>query len=1040
MTTQAERRISQARYETVLDLEGLGLDELPESVAGLTQLTTLNLAGNNLTTLPDSLGDLKRLVRLDLADNQLTSLPATFEKLTNLETLDVRSCALTDLPGWFGGLTALVSLNLAGNRLTSLPASMRQLASLDTVNLYRNRFTVLPDCLSSLTTLTTLHISSNQLSTLPDWLNELKQLNSLNAAGNQLTEIPDTIGELTQLTRLNLSGNLLVTLPESVENLQELVTLDLRDNQLVTVPAGLGRLPRLVTLDLNDNDALVSPPQEVRAVGMAAVLTFLRALLREKGGEEQWSSKMLVVGEPGVGKTSVTKQLCGLRYDPDEAKTHGVHVDALLLAHPGRPDTQMRLNVWDFGGQLEYRATQRFYLTDRSLFLLVWNSRVGWRDGQLEAWLEAITSAAPGSPIVITATHSRDSVFDLDEGDLRRRFPRIAGFFRVDCDDGGGIEDLRAEITRQAAALPLMGQRWPAAWIRAAERLTSEPSRHIALGQADQLMTAAGIDDPADRRVLLSVLHDRGEVLHYPHDPELRETVVLKPAWVDEMIIRVLDSQEVIDRDGFLSRDHRAELWHDLNDPGLSEMLTALMERFDLAYRVDAPDREEVALVVERLPAGRPAALAGEWERVLAVPDARELRLTYALPSRQAGIPSWFIAREHRFSTGIAWSRGVLLRHRVAGEAIPAEGQSVALLEDDGQAQPRIRLTVRGAEPHAFYSILDEGFTGIVVHRYPGLGRKIRRLIPCICSTPPCRYEFDYATAELALSQGKMLQCQKTVRDVDPRTVLLGIQPSPLEATLARMEATIDDTHASAQRIEHAQLQVLDTVRDLLRYRGEQGALCPSIFTLTTRRFRVPFLPRKYELRLYCEQPDAPHPLTGDAGVYQFTGIPPWLRHYAPYLLMLLTGLQIALPLIGPALGAIGHELTKVDKARLELSCKLLEKLTGPADALRNGLESPELGTGNRPRVPVDFASLGAALHQLDPDEEWGGLRQRQFPETGQVAYLCWQHRQGLRYPAAPASLRRHTASACHRHVNAPDTDSLIILRRRDLRQTRFPR
>jgi internalin A len=994
--TQAESLMARAREELTLDLEGLGLDELPESIGGLTQLTTLNLSGNNLTALPEWLGSLNRLSRLDLADNQLTSLPATLGNLRNLTALDIRFSALTVLPEWFGNLTSLVLLNLAGNRLSWLPASMRELVSLNTLNLYRNRFVVLPDCLANLKALTTLHLSGNQLSALPDWLGGLKELTSLNAADNHLTTIPESIGELRRLARLNLSSNQLTALPESLGNLKDLVTLDLRDNELIMVPACLGGLPRLVTLDLNENDTLKSPSRDERAGGTAGVLTFLRALLEENGGEEQWLSKMLVVGEPEVGKTSVTKRLCGLDYDPDEPKTHGVHVDPLLLAHPARPGIEIQLNVWDFGGQLEYRATQRFYLTDRSLFLLVWNARRPWRDQHLEAWLDAITDAAPDSPIVVTATHSRGSTFDIDEGDLRRRYPRIAGFFRVDCDDPcGGIEELREEITKQAAALPLMGQRWPPKWTRAAQRLASEPSRYITLRHADGLMAGEGIDDAAARKRLLSILHDRGEVLHYPHDPELRETVVLKPAWVDEMIIRVLDSQEVIDRGGLLSRDHRAELWHDLDDPGLSEMLTALMEHFDLAYRVEAPDREEVALVVERLPAGRPAALAQQWESVLAIPDTRELRLTYALPTRQAGIPSWFIAREHRFSTGVAWARGALLWHRVADQTVPGEGRSFALVEDDDQAQPKIRLTVRGAEPHAFYSILDEGFTGIISKRYPGM--EVHRLIPCICRSQPCGYEFDYETAVLGLNRGKMLQCQRTLDDVDPRTLLMGIQPRPIETTLARIVAAISDTQASARRIEHAQLQVLDTVRDLLRYRDEQGALCPSIFTVTKRRRR------NYELRLYCEQPDAPHPLPGDAGVYHFTGIPSWLRNYAPYLLIVLTGLRIALPLISPALGAIGQELTKAANAQLELSCKLLEDLASPSQELRNAIDAPELQTNGRPRPDVDFAQLSAALHALDPNEEWGGLRQRQLPETGQVVYLCWTHRQGLRYPAAPA-------------------------------------
>ena len=142
---------------------------------------------------------------------------------------------------------------------------------------------------------------------------------------------------LTRISRLDLSGNALTNLPES-----------------------LGNLP-LADLNLTGNP-LVSPPPEIRAAGTRAVQAYLRAL--QQHATQQWSSKMLVVGEAAVGKTSVSKALCGLPYDSQEPQTHGVHLDPLELRHPVFADQMMRLNVWDFGGQLEYRATQRFYLTD----------------------------------------------------------------------------------------------------------------------------------------------------------------------------------------------------------------------------------------------------------------------------------------------------------------------------------------------------------------------------------------------------------------------------------------------------------------------------------------------------------------------------------------------------------------------------------------------------------------------------------------------------------------------------------------------------
>ena len=89
-------------------------------------------------------------------------------------------------------------------------------------------------------------------------------------------------------------------------------------------------------------------------------------------------------------------------------------------------ESRWTLDVWDFGGQLEYRATQRFYLTDRSLFLLVWNSRARAADGKVTAWLDAITARAPGAPILLVATHGdEDSPATLPH-DLPGRYPGIA--------------------------------------------------------------------------------------------------------------------------------------------------------------------------------------------------------------------------------------------------------------------------------------------------------------------------------------------------------------------------------------------------------------------------------------------------------------------------------------------------------------------------------------------------------------------------------------------------------------------------------------
>ena len=974
---------------TQLRLDNNQFTVFPEPLGALTNLARLDLDGNKLTVLPESLGSLTSLTKIWLSDNRLTVLPEWFGALTNLTELFINDNELTVLPESLGALVDLTILWLDGNQFSVLPESFGALTNLTELYLNGNRLTVLPESFGALTNLTMLRLNGNRLTVLPESFGALTNLTTLDLDGNQFTVLPEWFGALTNLNQLYLNGNRLTVLPESLGALAKLTTLWLDGNRLQVLPESLGALTDLTALRLNDNP-WVTPPPEVCAGGTSGVLAFLRSL--QQGAAQQWLSKMLVVGEAAVGKTSVTKALCRLPYDSSEPQTHGVHIDPLYIEHPDHPDVRMQLKVWDFGGQLEYRATQRFYLTDRSVFLLVWNSRRGWRiGGQVEGWLQAITTAAPGSPIIIVATHCKKSVADLDETDLRSRYPRIAEIHRVDCEDDTGIDALRAAVARQAATLPLMGARWPTVWAQGFDALAAAPGRTVTLRRAEAILENAGLDEPAGRSALLRALHDRGQILHIPHDPQLRDHVILRPEWVDAMITRVLDSQQIADRRGLLSREHRAALWHDLDDPALTDMLTALMERFDLAYRIDTPDHDDIALVVERLPAGAPGHLPTEWTTAPDNPACREIKMTYRLGSRQAGIPSWFIAREHRFTTGTAWARGVLLRHH--GAASPA----LALLTDDDQAQPALKLTVRGTEPHTFYSILNEAFTSILAERYPGLA--VRQMLPCPCTglgQPECANEFAYSDALRMLERERNLQCNTSGDPIDPRTILLGLRALPIEQVLAQMNARLAPLPVMADtlnRIEHTNLMVLEAVRDLLRHRDEQGTRCPGIFTVTKTGHT------SYELQLYCEHPDAPHPLPDGAGIYRLTYFPAWLPRYAPYLRGLLTALKYAVPLATPILTGIADQvLPAVDTARLDLATALLNDL--PAFPGSFPTEPGDWVPGRTGRNYADFTVLRTALLAIDPD--WGGLRERELPENRGIAYLCYHHRQALRYPAHP--------------------------------------
>ena len=103
-----------------------------------------------------------------------------------------------------------------------------------------------------------------------------------------------------------------------------------------------------------------------------------------------------------------------------------------------------------------------------------------------------------------------------------------------------------------------------------------------------------------------------------------------------------------------------ATVWSDLDRP-LQDDLLWLMEHFDLSYGIP-DDPEDRSLVAERL-ALDPAPYEEQWDSMSPESGCREIRMKFDPQStRPAGIPGWFIARSHRFTTHTHWKYGALFQ------------------------------------------------------------------------------------------------------------------------------------------------------------------------------------------------------------------------------------------------------------------------------------------------------------------------------------------------------------------------------------------
>ena len=1035
---------------TWLDISENSLTRLPDSCAGLDRLEGLSLYDNPLETPPDwipalpSLTDLhigvhasgllpricrmKRLRRLQILDDALTEIPDAISGLGRLESLDIRAkdlralpdslarltrlmqlnlfdTQISEMPAWIGGLKRLQLLQFSGNKLTSLPDSLAGLGRLHWLAVNRNPLESLPEAIRDLGRLTTLLAYDAELTDVPEWIGELTGLTRLDLDRNQLAELPSSLSRLVHLQELNVSHNALGEVPETLRGLRCMEKLWLNDNGIRSLPEWLVELPRLTQLTVQNNP-LVSPPPEIASSGPTSALEFLKA--RQQGSVHQWQSKMLVVGEGAVGKTTTIKRLLGEPYDPAEGTTHGLRVYDYQVGHPADPDVSMTLSTWDFGGQEIYHATHQFFLTDRSLFLLLWNSRMQWIQGRLRYWLDIIAARAPESPILLVATNAPvgGRPADLPLDDLKRDYPQIVANIAIDNETGHGLDELRAAVASQAAGLPLMGMEWPLTWLNAANAIRALPEKHVPPGRLWKEMSAAGLRDARHQKYVARALHQLGDILYYEDDPELAETVILRPEWVNEYISRVLDSPEVERCHGLLRRDHLAELWADL-DRGMREHFLGMMDRYDLSYKVDGGSGNDLSLVVERLPWNAPPYQA-TWDQALASASAggaeHEIRVVYQLNTTPPGIPTWFIARSHRFSTGVHWRTGALLSH--------PDGQHRALIRTDIHRNT-INLTVRGKAPARLFAVLDDGLN-FTLARYPGLN--IKRMVPCPCGEGPERsctelYDFDDLERRLARTPPRhTIECRKSGADVHVPLLLLGLAPSDRDEWRARLER-LEDTVSAHHGDLVSRLDDLsgDLQRQFLKVQQRlQTGLetsCPNVFVLTPVR-QSKLRGATYELTLYCEEPGAWHPLPPGTGTYALTESPVWLRKVAPYLRELVGVLKHAAPLVGPVLGVSVDKLNEHVKADVEAMRALVEQIPSvPLVSFTveegNGV-APGTDPAERAATDADFRALESLFARLDPDRRWGGLSRVATPE-GLTVYLCPEH--AAPYSRIPRSL-----------------------------------
>ncbi|MEH2320988.1 COR domain-containing protein, partial [Nostoc sp.] len=551
-----------------------------------------------------------------------------------------------------------------------------------------------------LTNLTQLHLSGNQITQIPEAIAKLTNLTQLDLRSNQITQIPEAIAKLTNLTQLHLSGNQITQIPEAIAKLTNLTQLHLSFNQITQIPEAIESLLELETLDLRGNPLPISPEilgSSDNVGSVKDIFNYLR-LLRSGDVRPLNEAKLLLIGQGSVGKTSLIERLIRDKYDKNQPQTDGLNVETWNVQVNSK---DIRLNVWDFGGQEIYHATHQFFLTKRSLYLLVCNCRTSEEENRIEYWLKLIESFGGQSPVIIVGNKKDEQSLDINRKALREKYPNIQAIIETSCQENIGIDELRNAILQQVGKLKEVYDLLPLSWFEVKQQLEAMTEDFITYHRYIGICYENKIPEEQNQEQLIDLLHRLGLLLNFRDHPILKETNVLKPNWVTEGIYALLSDENLKTKTkGIFTCDDLTRILNPERYPTeRHDYLIRLMKKFELCFELDCKSPQ--FLIAGLLPKDQPdkTELQGET-----------LEFQYHYKVLPESIISRFIVISHeKIHNQIYWRSGVMLQYQENNEIY-----NIARIKADPEDK-KIFITISGRKEtrRLFLGILRDVFQKI---------------------------------------------------------------------------------------------------------------------------------------------------------------------------------------------------------------------------------------------------------------------------------------------------------------------------------------
>lgn len=681
---------------------------------------------------------LQNLKRLRLENQNVGAIPLEVRALNKLEEISIIDEFLADgkglksIPKVIFSLPNIRKIEIVGQRIQKIPAKIKQLKTLE------------------------IFIVGNTI--WEDLYGEVEEI----VGKTKIHELPLELFELINLNLISVNGVELLNIPQQIGLLENLKSFSARANNINSLPKEMMKLKNLESLDLQDNP-LMLPFEIIANVNLPKAI--LESYFASRRPLNQ--AKSIFIGEGDVGKTSLIEQILHGTFDPNQAKTTGISinqwtVDNRLQTVEAEPpsmvngQSSIKVNIWDFGGQEIMHATHKFFLTKRSLYLLVLDARQTQEQNRVEYWLKIIQSSSDESPVLIIGNKTDEHPLDIDRAGLQKKYPNVVGIIETSAATGAGIEELKTAIAEQVNNLPHVRDLLPETWFTVKTKLEGlgRESNFITYDKYLELCAENEVNDETSQRTLIGFLHDLGVILYFQDDYRLSELGILNPQWVTNGVYKIINSHALFQNKGVLTSSMLDEI---LNLPEYSRgkrlSIVDMMKKFELCYDIEA---DKTFLVPDLLPKDEPAEL-----KFNGVPA-----FEYAYPVLPSSVITRFIVRMNQhIDDNCVWRTGVVLKI----------GDNTALVKADIEDR-KVTIAIDGLEHtrrdalSAIRYQLDEIHGSI-----KGLNPEKYVPVPGAINAKPLKYEY-LLKLERAGQETLLAEDGNELKEINISQVLNGVE------------------------------------------------------------------------------------------------------------------------------------------------------------------------------------------------------------------------------------------------------------------------